>query len=142
MDIEKRKIDFQDHHKNRLNILFHILCGLLYLSFLFSLLPSWTLWIYSGIVLYYFPHLSALFGLIVLFISIPIVNQLRLSTFTRLVLLVVIYFLPEVSHFLTRESTVLQLDSLTLYDCIDNFFFLYPQSLLSLTKARELVSRP
>jgi hypothetical protein len=132
MEIEQKKRDFQTHHKKTFNILFHIGCGLVYMSLFLSLFPTEGLWIYGAIVFVLFPHLYVFLGLVALSFGTQWVRSLRLGFEKTLLLLVLFYFLPEVSHWITKEETVLKMESISIFDIIDNFFFLYPHSLVSL----------
>lgn len=133
MEIEQKKREFQTHHKNTFNILFHIGCGLAYMSLFLSLFPSEFIWIYGGIVILFFPNAQVFLGLVALFFGTSWLRKQRLGLEKTLGLILVFYFSPEVSHWLTQEETVLQANTMNLLDIIDNFFFLYPHSLLCLS---------
>ncbi len=105
------------------------------MGLLLSMLPFWATILYSIIVFFFFPTISVVAGLVLLGILRNSIEKEGLTIFTRALGVLVFYFLPELSHYLTKESTVLNLETITIYDAIDNFFFLYPQSVLALTKA-------
>jgi hypothetical protein len=133
MEIEQKKQEFQAHHKNTFNILFHIGCGLVYMSLFLSLLPSEFFWVYGGIVILFFPNVQVFLGLVALFFGASWLRNQRLGLGKTFGLILFFYVLPEVSHWLTQEETVLQANTISLLDIVDNFFFLYPHSLLSLS---------
>ncbi len=105
------------------------------MGLLLSMLPFWVTILYSIIVLFFFPTISVVAGLVLLGILRNSIEKEGLTISTRALGVLVFYFLPELSHYLTKESTVLNIETITIYDAIDNFFFLYPQSVLALTKA-------
>jgi len=135
MDIEQRKRDFQAHHKHPVNILFHIVCGILYISLFFTLFPQPVYYIYALVVCILFPSIPVT---IVIALMIPLLRYLgsyKLSPIYTLCGINIAYFLPELSHYMTREDTVLKINTVTTVDIIDNFFFLLPHSILASTKA-------
>lgn len=138
--MERRIEEFQMHHRNTFNIVFHIGCGLVYMSLLLSLLPSWFFWVYFFIVLGLFPSLSVGLALGVLWVGTHYVRSLRLPWTWTIVGIGIVFMLPEVSHWIAQEPTVLKIENLTLVDLIDNFFFLYPQSVLAQT--RQSIASP
>lgn len=136
MDFENRKQSFQEHHTNTFNIVFHIGCGLLFMSFLLSSVPPWGFWIYTLLVLSFFPYFSVGSTLVILWILTTSIRKLRLPLLMKGLAIGIFYMLPEVSHWIADEKPVLQMESLTLFDAFDNFFFLLPQSVICLTKSR------
>lgn len=138
--MESKIEDFQKHHRNTFNIAFHIGCGLLYMSLLLTLMPSWVFWLYVVVILVFFPSLSVALGVGVLWVATQYIRSLRLPWTWTLLGVGIVYMLPELSHWITHEETVLQIKGLTALDIIDNFFFLYPQSILAQT--RKYVSAP
>ena len=126
--------DFMNHHKNIVNISFHILCGSIFMSFLFLLLNKHT---YTGIIVYtIFVYLSLnhiILSLCVLFILLLFttgLKQFKLSMRSILIYGLVFYFLPDLTHILTNEKTVLKIDS--LLSILTNIVYLLPFSILSL----------
>ena len=132
MDIEKRKHDFQQHHKHPVNIVFHILCGIVYISLFFTLFPRPAYYAYVLVTLAFFPYISV-FTVLVLMTFLR--KHLVLSPILSISGVVLIYLLPELSHYMTGEDTVLKINTVSAFDIIDNFFFLLPHSILALTKA-------
>ena len=133
MDIERRKEEFQKYHKNIYNILFHLFCGLVYMSLFFSLFPGYVYVIYFVITLYLFPNLSVFLALSLLALARTYPHKMSVKM-TGLAILV-FYFLPDVSHYLTGEETVLNIYTVTALDLVDNFFLLLPHTMLALTKS-------
>ena len=133
MDIERRKEEFQKYHKNIYNILFHLFCGLVYMSLFFSLFPGYVYVIYFVITLYLFPNLSVFLALSLLALARTYPHKMSVKM-TGLAILV-FYFLPDVSHYLTGEETVLNIYTVTALDLVDNFFLLLPHAMLALTKS-------
>ena len=132
MDIEKKKHEFQQHHKRPVNIVFHILCGIVYISIFFTLFPRPAYYVYMLVTLVFFPYVS-------IFIVLASITFLRkyivLSPILAICGTIGVYFLPELSHYITGEDTVLKINTVSAFDIIDNFFFLLPHSILALTQA-------
>ena len=132
--IENELNDFMNYHKNIVNISFHILCGSIFMSFLFLLLKKHA---YIAILLYtIFVYLSlnhiilslcVLFSLLIFTIGL---KQFKLSMRSILMYSLIFYFLPDLTHILTNEKTVLKVDS--LLSILTNIVYLLPFSILSL----------
>ena len=133
MDIERRKEEFQKYHKNIYNILFHLFCGIVYMSLLFSLFPGYVYVIYFVITLYLFPNLSVFLALSLLALARTYPH--KMSVKMTVLAIFIFYFLPDVSHYLTGEDTVLKMNTVTALDLVDNFFLLLPHTMLALTKS-------
>ena len=133
MDIERRKEEFQKYHKNIYNILFHLFCGIVYMSLFFSLFPGYVYVIYCVITLYLFPNVSVFAALSLVALARMYPHKMSLKI-TGLAILI-FYFLPDLSHYLTGEETVLNIYTVTALDLVDNFFLLLPHTMLALTKA-------
>lgn len=133
MDIERRKEEFQRYHKNIYNILFHLFCGMVYTSLFFSLFPGYVYVLYFSITLYLFPNVSVFLALSLVALARMYPHKMSVKM-TGLAILV-FYFLPDVSHYLTGEETVLNIYTVTALDLVDNFFLLLPHTMLALTKS-------
>ena len=133
MDIERRKEEFQKYHKNIYNILFHLFCGLVYMSLFFSLFPGYVYVIYFVMTMYLFPNVSVFAALSLVALARMYPHKISLKI-TGLAILI-FYFLPDLSHYLTGEDTVLKINTVTALDLVDNFFLLLPHTMLALTKS-------
>jgi hypothetical protein len=129
MDIERRKNEFKEHHKHPMNLLFHLFCGIIYTALFFSLFPSYVYVVYVVFTLYLFPNV----GVLLLLAVLPLLAQsFRLSNLATISAIILFYFAPDITHYLTKEETVLNINTVTVYDLIDNFFFLLPHTILCL----------
>ena len=104
------------------------------MTLLFSLLPSYASVIYILITLYFFEDLNVFIVLITLPFLAEYTKSFHLSTKISVITLILFYFLPDVSHYITNEKTVLNINNITVFDLIDNFFFLLPHSVLALIR--------
>jgi len=132
MDIERRKEEFQRYHKNIYNILFHLFCGLVYMSLFFSLFPAYVYLVYFIFTMYLFPNLSVFLALSL--VALARMYPHKMSVKITVIAIFIFYFLPDVSHYLTGEETVLNIHTVTPLDLVDNFFLLLPHTMLALTK--------
>lgn len=135
MAIKEELVEFKKYHKNIYNVLFHILCGFVYMACIMENK--------------YHMHLLVLYTLLILFT----INDILLTTVIFVVLLIMIYllqkcnisskklcmgfilfyFLPELSHYVTNEPTVLNVNNITPLNVFINIFYLLPFSIKSLT---------
>lgn len=126
---------FKHCHKNTLNIFIHILCGCLYLSFLFACLKDYA---YYGIMLYMFvvyvfthdSELTLIIGGFLYCITTEILKS-KFQTLTALTFATIFYFLPEIGHIITGEKIAVEI--FALEKRILNVLLLLPFSLLSLS---------
>ena len=122
--------DFKIHHKNPFNIKFHILCGFTYMTFLLLLFKSFR---YEVLILYSFlisrtiniPHVTYL----LLFISMEIFYKKNISLNNSFLLIMIFYLLPELSHYITNEKSLLNINTLTPFSVIINILYLLPFSI-------------
>lgn len=133
MDIERRKEEFQKYHKNIYNILFHLFCGVVYMSLFFSLFPAYVYVVYFIITMYLFPNASVFLALSL--VALGSIYPHKMSMKMTGLAILAFYFLPDLSHYLTGEETVLNIYTVTALDLVDNFFLLLPHTMLALTKS-------
>lgn len=139
--------DFQKHHKNKWNLRFHVLCGIIYTSLLLSAFyGSWSIPIYILLLIGIFPrYLIENIGIgAILFIMHFIWISLGLSTLTKCLFAVLFYMAPELSHIGTGEATVL---SVTKYInnpvlILENIVLLLPYSVYSSAPTRKTITEP
>lgn len=132
--IKKELDEFKQFHKNKYNVIFHILCGFLFMSFLFLIFGEYknvALFSYLTLLLLTlgvnYLKLILIIGMI-LFIMINYILDINLN---NLVLFLFFYFLPDLSHYFTKEKTVMNINNITLFSAFVNVFYLLPFSLLS-----------
>ena len=141
MEIIKQEfIEFQNSHKNIYNISFHILCGFMYMSLLLSLSKKYKnslLIMYVLLIFFLFHNIFLTFVIfIILFALLCFINKYKLSLTNLFLLFLLFYFLPEFSHFLTNEHTVLDINNITPLSLFTNIFSLLPFSLMCLFNSK------
>lgn len=136
--------DFRTHHKNKANIVFHILCGMIYTSMLLYLLGPWTIFVYIGILSIMFPRYTPMF-VVVLFILYSlsqVYNELKPSLYTITFTALLFYMAPELSHYAVNEKTVLNGQNIGPVTIIENVFMLLPYSIIALSNAQDTKTTP
>lgn len=133
--LEQSLRDFKNHHKNPLNILFHIVCGIIYTSIFLHLLGRKFIILYILALVILFPHFlpEVVFIGFLLFFLNNILCLLSWSTKVNIVLILTAYFAPELSHWATHEPTVLKPHEMTCFSIFENFFLLLPFSVFSIS---------
>ena len=134
--IKKEFIEFEKYHKNVYNIYFHIACGFIFMTFLFLLLKNYSYYLlslYSLLLLFTIHNLSVAFGIfVILFGMIYVIQKYNLSFFSKLIIFVIFYFLSSLSHFITGETTILNMKNLTIYSILINTLYFIPFSIYCL----------
>jgi hypothetical protein len=82
--------------------------------------------------MYLFPNLSVFLALSL--VALARMYPHKMSVKITVIAIFIFYFLPDVSHYLTGEETVLNIHTVTPLDLVDNFFLLLPHTMLALTK--------
>lgn len=146
--------EFRDHHKNKWNLGFHFLCGLIYTSIFLFLIGGmtgsiWPILIYGIVLLLLLPsweYLMVNMAIIVLLLFMNWllmkikINYAKLSMASAfpiilLISIVLFYMAPELSHIATGEKTVLNWEGLStsfIWRGIENFLFLFPYTVYSI----------
>jgi hypothetical protein len=134
--IKKEFIEFEKYHKNIYNIYFHILCGFIFMTFLFLLSSNYSntlVFLYSLLLLISINNLIVTFIIfIILFIMVYLVKKYKFNTLNIFLLFLVFYFLPDLSHYLTKEPSMLNLNNITPLSLFTNIFYLLPFSIMCL----------
>ena len=137
-NIKREFIDFAKCHKNIYNIYFHIFCGFIFMTFLFLLSKKYSntlLILYSLLILFTIHNLAiTMIILIILFIMIHFIKKYKFKTLNILLLFLVFYFLPDLSHYLTNEPPMLNINNITPFSLFTNIFYLLPFSIMCLRK--------
>ena len=132
--IKKEFIEFEKYHKNIYNIYFHVLCGFVFMTFLFLLSNNYSnvlLIIYSLLILFTINNLLITFIIFsILFIMVYFIKKYKLKISNMFLLFLVFYFLPDLSHYLTNESSMLNLNNITPLSLFTNIFYLLPFSIM------------
>uniref|UniRef100_A0A6C0EFT5 Uncharacterized protein n=1 Tax=viral metagenome TaxID=1070528 RepID=A0A6C0EFT5_9ZZZZ len=138
--IKKEFIDFEKYHKNVYNIYFHIVCGFVFMTFLFLLSNSYSysysyvlLILYSLLILFTIHNLFITFIIfIILFFMVYFIKKYKFKKVNIFLLFLVFYFLPDLSHYLTNEPSMLNINNITPLSLFTNIFYLLPFSIMSL----------
>jgi hypothetical protein len=144
--IQKELDEFKPCHTNAFNIGFHILCGFIFMSVLlllskkykiFLLLAYAILLLFTMTANYFLPILLTIFGI---YLTSKIIKKLytNLNTLQLLFVFLIFYFLPDLSHYLTGEKTVMTLENITVESLFVNIFYLLPFSFVCLFKKMYL----
>lgn len=151
--IKKEFIEFEKYHKNIYNIYFHIVCGFIFMTLLFSLCKNYSnvlLIIYSLLLLFIIHNLFSIHTLfttfiitliitftifMILFIMIYFIKKYKFKTSTLFLLFLVFYFLPDLSHYLTNEPSMLNINNITPLSLFTNIFYLLPFSIMCLSNS-------
>jgi hypothetical protein len=136
--IKKELIEFEKYHKNIYNIYFHILCGFIFMTFLLLLSEKYSillLILYTLLILLTTNNIFITFIIfIILFIMIFYINKYNISLFNKLIIFIIFYFLSSLSHFLTGEPTILNINNISIYSIIINTLYFIPFSIYCLCK--------
>jgi len=137
--IESEYNEFKKYHKNQFNLSFHIVCGILFMTFLLLSLDNYKnigLIIYAILLSYTIKDpVTLVFTISILYFFINVIfKSYNLSTVYSLILFLVFYLLPDLSHYLTNEKTVLTINNVTILTGFVNIFYLLPFSLLCLVE--------
>ena len=138
--IQKELTEFKPCHKNAFNIGFHIFCGFIFMSALlllskkyktFLLLSYALLLLFTMTANYILPILLTIIGI---YFTSKMIKKLflNLNTIHLVVIFLIFYFLPDLSHYLTGEKTVMTLENITTESLFVNIFYLLPFSFVCL----------
>lgn len=127
---------FKKYHKNIYNIYFHIVCGIIFMTSFFLMFRNHSLIIQILYFLLLFITLNKIEITIVVFVIIfsmtYFLKTFNLSFSSLIIIFIIFYFLPDLSHYIYNEPTVLKLSDITILDILINIFYLLPFSLYSL----------
>jgi hypothetical protein len=138
--IDKEFEEFRQYHKNIYNIIFHILCGIFYITAFFLLFGKYKyifLIIYSFILLITIQNITTMLKIFTIIYIILLITDKNIFNFKYLITIIIIfYFLPELSHYITNENTILNINNITPINILFNFFYLLPFSFMCLTNSK------
>lgn len=135
VEISKEFNDFEKHHKNLYNIEFHVFCGIVYMTFLILSLKEYKyelFVIYSALIYRTFETPFLTYPVLLIMIEyFSRVNDYTksLNSLYCFIIFFVFYFGPELSHILTNEKTVLNMNNITPFTAFVNVFYLLPFSM-------------
>lgn len=134
--IEKEFVEFKKNHKNIYNNYFHIICGFISTTFLLCIIKEKSnilLFLYSLLLLLTIKNISiTLFVTVILYFLILIIKSYIFKTKTTILLFLIFYILPDLSHYITNETTALNINNLSIKNIIINIFYILPFSVMSL----------
>ena len=134
--IKKEFIEFEKHHKNIYNIYFHIACGFIFMTFLCLLSKNYSYYLvslYALLLSFTIHNLFVAFGIfVILFGMIYVIQKYNISFFSKLIIFIIFYFLSSLSHFITGEKTILNINTLTIYSILINTLYFIPFSIYCL----------
>lgn len=129
--IKYEYLDFANYHKNKVNLVIHVLAGTIYMSSLnilskFMLLPFYVL-----LLLLTFESQEVIFlSIIFIYLSTCVLYKYKLKPkYLLLIFLLNCFIVPEISHLLTGEIIVLNFNNLTLDKFITNITYFLPFSI-------------
>ena len=132
--IKNEFLEFEKCHKNIYNVYFHIICGFIFMTFLFLLSKNYSnvlLIIYSLLILFTTYNFFVTFIIfVILFIMVYSVKKYKLKTEIIFLLFLVFYSFPDLSHYLTNEPSVLNINNITPFSLFTNIFYLLPFSIM------------
>ena len=138
--IKKEFIEFEKYHANIYNIYFHIICGFIFMTFLFLLSNNYSnilLIMYSLLLQFTIYNLYVTFIIfIIIYFMIYFMKKYKLKKANIFLLFLVFYFLPDLSHYLTNESSMLNINNVTSLSLFTNIFYLLPFSIMSLFNSK------
>lgn len=69
---------------------------------------------------------------IILLIMVHFFHRYKIALLNYFYLFIVFYFLPDISHYLTKEPSMLDISNITPFSIFVNIFYLLPFSLMCL----------
>uniref|UniRef100_A0A6C0AY88 Uncharacterized protein n=1 Tax=viral metagenome TaxID=1070528 RepID=A0A6C0AY88_9ZZZZ len=129
--IKTEYVEFAKYHKNMINIIVHILSGILYMSSLNVLSNNRLIyWYMLLLLLTYDEYITILFSLYFIYLSTNNFTSKKITHQTCTILFLTGCFLiPEISHYATNENTVLNMNNITIDKFITNIFYFLPFSM-------------
>jgi hypothetical protein len=137
--IKKEFSEFEKYHKDIFNVYFHIVCGFIFMSFLFLLSTNYSfvlLFLYSTLLLFTIQNLFITFLIfIILFFMVYFIKKYKFKKINIFLLFLVFYFSPDLSHYLTNEPSMLNINNITPLSLFTNIFYLLPFSIICLSNS-------
>lgn len=129
--IKNEYLDFANYHNSRLNIMIHILSGILYMSSLNILSNNILLLPYILLLLLTLNKVDViLFSLFLLYLSTTVLQSYKLNYKTHIILFINgCFIVPELSHLITNEMIVLNINNISIVKLITNIVYFLPFSI-------------
>jgi hypothetical protein len=135
--IQSELDEFLLYHKNYINRIIHVLTGIIYVSCLNILFYKGRfLIIYFIILLFTFPSIiSSLLSITLIYVTSQIILKFKTTPFFSYILISIFviccFIVPEISHYITNEETVINIQS-PFTKIVTNIFYFLPFSITSL----------
>ncbi len=133
--IKNEYLDFANHHNNKINLIVHILAGTIYMTSLNILSRCNLLPFYTVFLLLTFENIESIFlSTILIYQSTVILYKYKYKYKINTKYLILIFILncfivPEISHLISREATVLNFNILSFNKLITNIIYFLPFSI-------------
>lgn len=123
--------EFALHHNNMINIIVHILSGILYMSSLNVLSKNRLIyWYILLLLLTYDEYIIIIVSLYYIHLSTNSFISKKISRPSCIIIFLAGCFLfPEISHIVTNEDTILNIDNITIDKVIINIIYFLPFSM-------------
>lgn len=132
--IKNEYLEFARYHNSMLNIIIHIISGITYMSSLNILSNNILLqWYMFVLLLTYNEYIVIMFSLFLIYLSTDRLISHKIKTNTCIILFLTgCFVIPEISHNLTNEETVLNMNNITIDKFITNVLYFLPFSIYRL----------
>ena len=138
--IKNELFEFKKYHKNIYNVYFHIFCGFVFMTFIFLLSKNYSnilLLIYSLFIFFTINNfIISLTIFLIIYVLIYLVKKYKFKLKTIFILFLAFYLLPDLSHYLTNEPSVLNLQNISILSIFINIFYLLPFSIMCLPNSK------
>ena len=129
--IKEELNEFKNYHKNQMNVIIHILTGVVYMSCLNVLLFNGRLLVgYFLLIAFSHNMFDAALSILFIYIGTCFILKYKVKSIKLIfIFLFTCFVLPEISHLLTNEKIQLQFENLTVYKFLTNIFYFLPFSI-------------
>lgn len=127
--------EFKSYHQNKYNLIMHILSGILYMGSLNVLTNGNLLPYYVFFLLLTHERISSLSSFLYIKVGSTILMFINVST-NALILMFLLgcFIFPEISHYVTNEKTLLNMQNATPVKVATNIIYFLPFSIQCLMK--------
>ena len=133
--IIKEYEEFKSYHQNKYNLIMHILSGILYMGSLNVLTNGNVLPYYLFFLLFTHERISSLSSFLYIKVGSTILMFCNLSTNALICTFLLGGFIfPEISHYVTNEKTLLNMQNATPKKLATNIIYFLPFSIQCLMK--------
>ena len=127
--------EFKSYHQNKYNLIMHILSGILYMGSLNVLTNGNILPYYLFFLLFTHERISSLSSFLYIKVGSTILIYCNLSIYALIcTFLLGCFIFPEISHYVTNEKTLLNMQNATPKKVVTNIIYFLPFSIQCLMK--------